>query len=192
MLLIDNKIEFRLACYRDVYVIASIMKSSFPYSYKWSLQNYARQWLYNIINSNGCELWVALNNNDICGVLILVDDYDKFNSVNKCVKLKIKLFLNLFLNIVKFNYSFVKGKLFFKNKYVNMNFNFPSGDISKSISIEQVAVSKNSRGLGIGSFLIDFSIERSRKLGFGSICLRVDKNNIAAYSLYLKKGFIPL
>ena len=53
-----------------------------------------------------------------------------------------------------------------------------------------VAVSKNSRGLGVGKQLMQEAIIRSQKAGFKEIQVVTQMNNVAAMNLYLSANFI--
>jgi GNAT superfamily N-acetyltransferase len=61
---------------------------------------------------------------------------------------------------------------------------------SKVAILEDMIVSADSRGMDIGSLLIDFAIEEATNLGCKRITLLTDSENIGAQSFYSKKGFV--
>jgi GNAT superfamily N-acetyltransferase len=61
---------------------------------------------------------------------------------------------------------------------------------SRVAILEDMIVSADSRGMGVGSLLIDFAIEEASNLGCKRITLLTDNDNISAQSFYEKKGFM--
>ncbi len=61
---------------------------------------------------------------------------------------------------------------------------------SRVAILEDMIVSADSRGMGVGSLLIDFAIEEASNLGCKRITLLTDNDNIGAQSFYEKKGFM--
>lgn len=59
----------------------------------------------------------------------------------------------------------------------------------RRIYLSRLIVKKERRGNGIGGILIDFMIDKIKNMGYKEITIGVDKDNIAALSLYRKKGF---
>ena len=64
-----------------------------------------------------------------------------------------------------------------------MNFN------QNELYVANVCVDKNSRGKGVGKFLLKNIIEQAKKLNCSKIVLDVSKDNKIAINLYKKNGF---
>jgi ribosomal protein S18 acetylase RimI-like enzyme len=62
-------------------------------------------------------------------------------------------------------------------------------DKEKKLMISKIYIDSDFRGLGLGSKLIDFTIETSKKGAFESIWLTVNKNNTKTIEWYQKNGF---
>ena len=61
--------------------------------------------------------------------------------------------------------------------------------VEKKLMISKIYVDSDFRGLGLGSSLIDFSVETAKNSGFESIWLTVNKNNTKTIEWYQSKGF---
>jgi len=61
---------------------------------------------------------------------------------------------------------------------------------AKGWFITYLAIQEAFRNRGIGSYIIDYSIDYVMKMGERSIYLRVHRDNIAARRLYERKGFV--
>jgi ribosomal protein S18 acetylase RimI-like enzyme len=64
-----------------------------------------------------------------------------------------------------------------------------SNTFEKKLMISKIYVDSDFRGLGLGSSLIDFSVETAKNSGFESIWLTVNKNNTKTIEWYQSKGF---
>ena len=56
--------------------------------------------------------------------------------------------------------------------------------------LSYLTIKESLRNKGIGSYIIDYSIEYVKNMGERNIYLRVHRNNIDARRLYERKGFI--
>ena len=76
----------------------------------------------------------------------------------------------------------------------------PNGDYQKGnwsrdledgdyLVIHSLAIAPEAQGLGLGSKVIDFSVDEAKKRGYSSIRLDVVPDNIPAKKLYEKNGF---
>ena len=61
--------------------------------------------------------------------------------------------------------------------------------LEKKMMISKIYMDTDFRGLGLGSKLMDFSIETAKKSTFESIWLTVNKNNSKSIEWYESKGF---
>lgn len=59
----------------------------------------------------------------------------------------------------------------------------------RRIYVSRMIVKKEYRGRGIGSEILAFLIEKAKSMGYSEMSLGVDKDNVAALSLYRKYGF---
>ena len=59
----------------------------------------------------------------------------------------------------------------------------------KKMKISKIYVDSQFRGLSLGSQLLDFAIEVSRKRKFNCVWLTVNKNNSKSIAWYQKRGF---
>lgn len=62
-------------------------------------------------------------------------------------------------------------------------------DVAEIISI---AVLPESRRLGVGRMLMEFSLKKSKDAGADSVMLEVNENNIGARRLYENQGFVTI
>ncbi|MEG1706010.1 MAG: GNAT family N-acetyltransferase, partial [Clostridia bacterium] len=60
---------------------------------------------------------------------------------------------------------------------------------NQRIYVSRLIVKPEYRNNGIGGILIDFIIDKIKKMGYSEISIGVDKDNEAALHLYHKKGF---
>lgn len=60
----------------------------------------------------------------------------------------------------------------------------------KALEIERIYIRKNFKRLGLGSKLINFSLERAQRLNKTTIWLGVWEHNEGAKAFYSKKGFL--
>ena len=56
--------------------------------------------------------------------------------------------------------------------------------------LSYLTINEKLRNRGIGSYIIDFSVDLVKKMGEQNIYLRVRRDNIAARRLYERKGFV--
>lgn len=63
---------------------------------------------------------------------------------------------------------------------------------NQRIYLSRLIVKQEYRNRGIGSELIDFVIEKAKKMGYKELSVGVDKDNEAALHLYQKKGFTEI
>lgn len=59
----------------------------------------------------------------------------------------------------------------------------------KRIYLSRMIVKKEYRNQGMGGAILDYLIERAKKMGYDEIALGVDIDNLNALHLYKKKGF---
>jgi ribosomal protein S18 acetylase RimI-like enzyme len=64
-----------------------------------------------------------------------------------------------------------------------------SNTLEKKMMISKIYMDTDFRGLGLGSKLMDFSIETAKQCAFESIWLTVNKNNSKSIEWYESKGF---
>ena len=81
--------------------------------------------------------------------------------------------------------------------FVIFNQNIPSGYLAlvpnqndKKLMISKIYVDSDFRGLGLGSKLMEFTLETAKEGTFECIWLTVNKNNIKTIEWYKSKGFI--
>ena len=81
--------------------------------------------------------------------------------------------------------------------FVIFNQNIPSGYLAlvpnpndKKLMISKIYVDSDFRGLGLGSKLMEFTLETAREGTFECVWLTVNKNNIKTIEWYKSKGFI--
>lgn len=60
---------------------------------------------------------------------------------------------------------------------------------NRRIYLSRLIVKEELRGRGIGGMLVDFMLQKVRKMGYAEATIGVDKDNPAALRLYKKKGF---
>lgn len=81
--------------------------------------------------------------------------------------------------------------------FVIFNQNIPSGYLAlvpnqndKKLMISKIYVDSDFRGLGLGSKLMEFTLETAKEGTFECVWLTVNKNNIKTIEWYKSKGFI--
>jgi len=84
-------------------------------------------------------------------------------------------------NIVK---GFTWGYFLPKEKFQFLN-------LDEAVYIDELAVKKELRKIGIGTRLTEMLINDARKLGYDTITLRTDING-GAYKFYLDLGFVDI
>ncbi len=60
---------------------------------------------------------------------------------------------------------------------------------NQRIYISRLIVKKEYRNQGIGGILIDYILDKIKKMGYKEATIGVDKDNVTAIHLYKKKGF---
>ena len=60
---------------------------------------------------------------------------------------------------------------------------------SKQAWISMLFVSKDFQRQGIGTFAIEYAEKYVREMGFDTLCIQTDVNNISAINCYLKSGY---
>jgi len=61
--------------------------------------------------------------------------------------------------------------------------------LTKQAFLTQIAVHDEYRRLYLGSKLLEFCIEKARRLGMEKLLLEVDDDNVSAHKFYAKLGF---
>lgn len=74
-----------------------------------------------------------------------------------------------------------------KDKYVAGMSLYPLGD--NTIYLSYLAVQEDARNQGIGTKMINYACEVSKRNGYSNIALKVDKDNLGAERLYERLGF---
>lgn len=78
------------------------------------------------------------------------------------------------------------------NKIVGCNYFYANNTKEKIAFITLLAIKKEYRNYGIGSILIDKTIEYCKKIDFKKIQLYTHENNILARKFYSKKNFYEI
>ncbi len=113
------------------------------------------------------------NENDVLGILVAVKGND--SSLIKDIKANFKI-LNL-LDALKFSiFNFVDSLILAKLE-------------DNDIYLASVAVDDRCRGKGMGTFILEKSMELARDLGCKKVVLDVDLKNEGALRLYERFGF---
>ena len=86
----------------------------------------------------------------------------------------------------RFSYNFILKNL---NNIIGFT-NFWA--LFEVIELNNIALKEECRGKGFGSKFLEFIIESSKVLNAKRIFLEVSNNNLAAYNLYRKTGFIDI
>ncbi|RLV95462.1 N-terminal acetyltransferase A complex subunit NAT5 [Spathaspora sp. JA1] len=89
----------------------------------------------------------------------------------------------------------IKAKAFNNTHKINslsslLQFQLPSKNVPNAMYIESFAVLEKYRGLGIGSKLLEFIIDETKKRFIHEIIIHVHVDNVDAVEWYLKKGFV--
>jgi ribosomal protein S18 acetylase RimI-like enzyme len=119
--------------------------------------------------------YIAIDKNIIVGLTI----FFKGNEIDKNTESDLFLKTLDFLGILR---AMVIEKILIK-RLLTMNFN------KNELYVANICVDKNSRGRGVGKFLLKNIVIQAKKLHCDKIILDVSKDNHIAINLYKKNGF---
>ena len=91
---------------------------------------------------------------------------------------------NRVVYIYKINDEFI-GEIAYVFDMNDADYTIPN----QRIYISRLIVKKEYRNQGIGGILIDYILDKIKKMGYKEATIGVDKDNVTALHLYKKKGF---
>ena len=122
-------------------------------------------------------------------------DYEKCNNIwdmKKNPKMTNKWYNELIsgnrhIFIYKINSEFIgQGDLLFENSNPELTIS------GKRVYLSRLIVKTEYQNNGIGSTLIDFLLNYPKSIGYKEISIEVNKENLRALHLYLKKNFVQI
>lgn len=180
--------NIRRAGKNDVPALIVISQTCFPDYLEWCTHKQARRWWSSIVESNSCETWLYLKEDNACGFYRLVTD-PIGHQIEKA-QLRPNTLTLLWAMLV--NPGLLKKKLGGKINRIwrkRLQLNAPEFRFRKSLWPHSLAVIPSMQKKGIGRELMLFSESRALELGFDSIKFFVKEDNIGSIKFCKKLGY---
>lgn len=185
--------KIRKAERHDLRPIAQLCAEGFSKSLRWQGPYYqVRRWWTLAIGSESCEIWVALNQNRIAGLAILILDAEGWKSDRVAREGGM---LDAAIRVVyspRSAFSRLFRRISSNDREVVLLNTEPQSSVlpSEKTWLELIVVARSFRKQRIAAQLLSVLEHRSRELGRAAIGLSVDNDNAAACLLYQRHGYL--